>query len=339
VMKINVNPCVDVSYSSYYLKGLYDCFGRNVVQFRAGCFHEFNTGTTFPFVIEKDNININFVIDYGDNHEINANWYNWCDVYGIINFKSDLVDNSFHPKIIRLAPGFGIKIWNLVETIQTSIINFLLSHKHIKNPRKFFGRYWKLYNYSPLRDYLGANPLINYIFQAGTLWQSDEWINNDDHVNRYRFNFFEAANSVFNVRFEGGFVSSSKKNENQDFQKFLLDKWIPNKIYLSKVKNSVVVFNTPAWSLCHGWKLGEYLALGKAIISTPLFYELPSPLIHGTHIHYCSGGIDDIKEAIELIINDEEYRNKLEKGASEYYLRYVKPDVQIKSLLNPLLVQ
>ena len=37
--------------------------------------------------------------------------------------------------------------------------------------------------------------------------------------------------------------------------------------WISKTKQSAIVFNTPAFWSCHGWKLGEYLAMGKCIIS------------------------------------------------------------------------
>ena len=86
-----------------------------------------------------------------------------------------------------------------------------------------------------------------------------------------------------------------------------------------KTKSSAVVFNTPAVWLCHGFKLAEYLALGKAIISTFISRELPSPLVHGRHVHYIDGSPISFREAIELILSDQGYRINLERNAYDYY--------------------
>ena len=55
------------------------------------------------------------------------------------------------------------------------------------------------------------------------------------------------------------------------------------------------------------WDLGEYLALGKAIISTPLFNDLPAPLTHGINIHFVENDVDSIKEAVSYIIANPDY--------------------------------
>ncbi len=76
------------------------------------------------------------------------------------------------------------------------------------------------------------------------------------------------------------------------FVDFTMASRIPFTEYMTKLKSSLVIFNTPAVFGCHGWKLAEFRALGKAIISTPLTRELPSPLEHGTHVHFVDGSID-----------------------------------------------
>jgi hypothetical protein len=53
--------------------------------------------------------------------------------------------------------------------------------------------------------------------------------------------------------------------------------------------------------------LGEYLAMGKAIISTPLSNKLPEDFIHGKIIHIISN-LEELKNAILLIIEDNSYR-------------------------------
>src|SRR5262249_47673698 len=104
--------------------------------------------------------------------------------------------------------------------------------------------------------------------------------------------------------------------------------------YLAKTRSSALVFNTPAVWSCHGWKLGEFLALGKAIISTPLVRELPAPLVHGCHIHYVDGSLDSIRAAIQLLLNDHDYRKHLERNAYDYYSSFLSPKRVVERLLD-----
>ena len=95
---------------------------------------------------------------------------------------------------------------------------------------------------------------------------------------------------------------------------------------------SAFVFNTPAFWDCHGWKLGEYLALGKCIISTPLSNDLPAPLVHGVHIHYVQPNEESIREAVEYILSHKEYRKTLERNAKSYWDKYGTPEQSLHLL-------
>ena len=98
--------------------------------------------------------------------------------------------------------------------------------------------------------------------------------------------------------------------------KFVLKRY-PISEYIKKTKLSTIVFNTPSVHNCHGWKLGEYLAMGKAIISTPLSNNLPEDLVHGKNIHFVSN-MSELKIAINFLLDNSSYRMILEQGAKEY---------------------
>jgi glycosyltransferase involved in cell wall biosynthesis len=105
--------------------------------------------------------------------------------------------------------------------------------------------------------------------------------------------------------------------------------------YIRKTQSSTVVFNTPAVLRCHGWKLAEFLALGKAIISTPLERLLPAPLEMGRDIHYVDPvSVDSIRDAVERIRGDDAYRRHLEEGARQYYVKYLQPAAVIRRILS-----
>ena len=91
------------------------------------------------------------------------------------------------------------------------------------------------------------------------------------------------------------------------------------KDYLKKIKESVVVFNTPAVLKCHGWKLAEYLALGKVIISTPISRELPDSLIDYKHLLLTDGSEEDIEKKVIEIISNPELAKELSSQSKEYF--------------------
>ena len=98
--------------------------------------------------------------------------------------------------------------------------------------------------------------------------------------------------------------------------------------YLAEVRRSAVVFNSPAVHGCLGWKLGEYLALGKAIISVSLGgRRLPADLVHGEHVHFVEDDVDAMRDALELILHDDGYRRHLEVGARRWYDEQMSPAV------------
>ena len=333
-IKIIIDPIVNIYYASFYIQGLFDKFGKQNIVFKSTPFKSIkNRAENFNFIIYRNNKEIRYSIHVDDPFTIKKDSYDWCDVYGNVNANFEKTSVEFHPKLISLAPSFGIRVWNLPQTAFYSIQNILKINAKL-NSRKFLGKYkrqWKLR--LPYQEYLSNNqPTIQsipYIFHLSTLWYNDEWNKNDEGVNRARANFIQACKSIDKIRFEGGLATLNSSTVNPDFIPLIFNGIISIQDYLDKLKQSVLVFNTPAFWSCHGWKLGEYLALGKAIISTPLSNDLPSPIVHGENIHIVENDEAEIKKAILLIVNDDVYRHKLEKGARAYWEKYGTP---VKSL-------
>ncbi len=103
--------------------------------------------------------------------------------------------------------------------------------------------------------------------------------------------------------------------------------------YINKIKSSSFVFNTPAVFDCHGWKLGEFLAMGKAIISTPILNELPEKLTHSENIHIITDD-SELENAIKTLLNDQNYKRHLEANAKAYYEKHASPKSVIKYILE-----
>jgi glycosyltransferase involved in cell wall biosynthesis len=185
-----------------------------------------------------------------------------------------------------------------------------------------------IYNYSHL-------PFEkNYVFLIASIWHKTT-----AYVNLDRANFIRACKMNSNIQFEGGLIDIGYEC---DYIKDLDELKIGNvKVklseYIQKTQKSNFVFNTPSVGRCHGWKLAEYLCMGKAIISTPLSNNLPFPLVHGKNIHFVEENLESIKAAIDYLLKNHDYVKQLEKGALEYWNDFGAPQKVIQNIISEVL--
>ncbi len=327
-MKIIIYAVVDVFYYSFYIEGLYKLYGRKNVSFGTEQFPEFPSRTFAAIFKEKGKgKETKIVIDALDSPGISVKNLEWCDIYGKVNYNESTIPDIHKEKIIILGPSFGVRIWTLPETIFFSLSNYWKSKKRIYLKKYFFTSYYRQYKRLPYSKYFQAfKAKNNYIYFISSLWK------NEPETNELRAKFIKACRETDEIKFEGGFAPRSDK-DGLDYSE-LIHKRIPPSEYLKKIKDSFVVFNTPAVQQCHGWKLAEFLALGKAIITTSHMNELPQALEHGIHLHYVASSKEEIKDVILKIYNDVDYRKNLEENSKEYFTQYLTPEKTIQRLLS-----
>lgn len=336
--QIILDPVTNVYYSSFYIQGLIDRFGAKSIIFDKKPFQQLEARDyNFNFVLCEPGKMTRISIDFEDFDTINNECYEWCDRYGKVNTNWRQTTHEEYPKLISLAPGFGIRVWSLTKTSQLAISNVIKSRISIPKARKLLGKYKRQYTLRCSINFYHPELQTErqpYIYHVSTLWYSDKRNNNDNGVNKSRANFIRACKNSSTLAFEGGLVPQDKNRSSVDkFADVLYEHEVSVHEYIAKTQKSCIVFNTPAFWNCHGWKLGEYLALGKAIISLPLSNDLPAPLIHGENIHFIKNDSEEaIKEAILLLIKDENYRYKLERGARSYWENYGTPCKSIELL-------
>ena len=332
-MIIIIDPFVNVYYASFYIRGLSEKFGNASLKVSNEPFRELkDRANCFNIVIRQNGETKKISIDAGDFDTIDASCYEWCDVYGKVNTNWAKTPKADYPKMVSLAPSFGIRLWDWKGTTYHALLNLVISGSY-SNARKFIGKYKRQFALRlPLSAYIPEPSKENYIFHVSTLWQNDEYNQNDERLNIPRAHFMEVCKSLPEINFEGGFYYSGTHPLNDRFKELVLHGYMPPKMYLQKIKASTLVFNTPAYWNCHGWKLGEYLALGKAIISTPLSNDLPEPLVHGENIHIIHNDKDETVQAVQRLLHDTDYRHHLEQGARAYYLRNATPAMSLALL-------
>ena len=343
-IKIIIDPRSSYTYGSFYLYGLIALFGKENVSFSLNPFKELpDIGWNMRFIAVKDSVT-KYFIHTDDGCNIRKQDYQWCDVYGHVNANFKEAPKRDYPKLVSLVPSFGIRALSDRQALFMSIHNLLIAMPFVlnrtewkknankveinryQNIKHYFGRIYKTqHNRVTYYDYtIPCSSEDNYVFFCSTLWNDTPSNSNDTGVNLRRAIFMRACKSIPNLVFEGGFVAdeSSSKEKFSD----LITSGVSLSDWIAKTKKSALVFNTPAFWNCHGWKLGEYLALGKCIISTPLSNDLPAPLEHGIHIHYVEPTIDALRDAIVFIVSHKDYRLKLEQNAKAYWEKYGTPE-------------
>lgn len=317
-----IDTASDILYSSFYIKALQVKFKNHSIHFTSVPFKDLSLEdrlSVMLFIIKTGNTERRFAIDMSDQNHIHQSLYDWSDIYGHVNCPLD----NHQEKLKALCPSFGVRCWDIPSTIRHI---HLASQQNTDSLRKIIGKHYRMLRRPQYEDYLTAMNCIdnNFVFHCSTLWKSDEWNRNDETVNLTRARFIRAVKSINDLQFEGGLVSHRKDYAANLFDDCLTHSYSANK-YLQLSKRSAFVFNTPAYWGCHGWKLGEYMAMGKAILSTRLHNALPAPLVHGFHIHIIENTIDSISDGIQYMYTHPDYCQELGENIHNYWEQYGSP--------------
>lgn len=346
-MKIIIDPRGGYSYLTYYILGFEQVFGKSNISYDIKPFLDLDYSTEskwksgFPMIFIEDGKQYKFFLDPQDPPQIEEERYAWCDVYGKVNPEFNAKDK--YPKMIYLGPEFGLRLHSLPWLVTKAVTDYIKIRKYTAEP---FQAVLKNYLYTFIRrrsiSYYERKTDIrgNYIFHASTLWYNN-FAKTD--TNYWRGEYLKACKKA-GIEIEGGLYYigdlPSVLAEMPDYPKykeiykdFIYDKRLPMDDYIRKTKESVMVFNTPSVCGCHGWKLAEYLCMGKAIISTPFQREMPYPMEHGKNIHFVNTS-QELYDAVVKISTDDEYRHQLEQGARDYYEKWVAPSRVVKRMVE-----
>lgn len=207
------------------------------------------------------------------------------------------------------------------------------SYSRIPNIRQFASDYKAQLNRPLLTEYLSeVEEKPNYVYFVSSLWKKEL------KTNTFRANFIRVLKNQKRINFEGGFAPRNK-NDISGYDDLIIRKREKMEMYLLKTKQSLLSFNTPAVLDCHGWKLAEFLALGKVIISTPLSRKLPSYLVDNKHILFTDGSVNSITEKINYVLENPEIKKKIENESFQYYKKFLAPDKVIMQIFDNLMIK
>lgn len=337
-MKVIIHPAANPLYAWFYIQALIQQFGKKNVSFSAKPFVDFPNDAhevqLLFITIDESGKTTRYAIDTNDFHSVKSGVYDWCDVYGHCNANLKATPADQCDKLVSLCPGFGVRpesnpIWYALQAVSNAV------QSHPTHLKRFMGKYLRSWTTCvPISEYKQIEAKDDYVFFCSTLWYNDEWNKNDETLNLTRARFIRACRRVGSLHFEGGLVSQGAERSSEQLFHDCLCRSYSKTDWLHKTQQSAIVFNTPAFWGCHGWKLGEYLALGKCIVSTPLLNDLPYPLEHGKNIHFVENNEDAMVQTIEYLLAHPDYRKELESGALEYWSNYGSMQASLSLLFN-----
>ena len=153
-----------------------------------------------------------------------------------------------------------------------------------------------------------------------------------ENINETRAECIRSLRREFGERFFGGLAHDDYSIEH--FKDCLLpDSNLSNKRrYLEIIKGYPICVATSGLNRSNGWKLGEYVALSKAILTEPLHYKVTGNFsAEKNYLEFTDSA--QLLNAAARLFEDEKLRFQIMLNNYEYYLAFVKPDSLILQTL------
>jgi hypothetical protein len=151
-----------------------------------------------------------------------------------------------------------------------------------------------------------------------------------EEVNEGRVAVVRALRKAFGKRFVGGLVPTDYARKY--FPDALSDNPTRQSQYITMSKRSLVGIYTRGLFHSLAFKLPEYLAASKCIVSEPLRNQLPVPLVEGRH-YLVYRTIDECVEHCARLLDDYESARRLRQEAWTYYKEEVEPAAHLTNCL------
>ncbi|MHA4842631.1 hypothetical protein ACX0G7_00645 [Flavitalea antarctica] len=223
--------------------------------------------------------------------------------------------------------------------------NLLLYSGSLKNKVKYVLKTNKLlkqisakrFYYEEDFEFLPIKPKTNNILFLTRLWDPNEAKSERSkefriRINKTRVECIERCRDTYGVDFTGGLYR--EKFALKNFPDLIMDDALTNKSgFLKAVKDHAICIATTGLHKSIGWKMAEYVAASRAIVSEPLNFDLPGQF--SIDENYCQfDTADQLIEQIDKLRGSQSEMLKLMINNFHYYNNFVKPE---RLILNSLI--
>lgn len=254
------------------------------------------------------------VVDFHDNFDFIAqDNLSACDVYYKVNYRPEFIRtlSSHSEKIKPFIPHFtvsGERDVSILPRLAGSWMERINYYKLLKpqnlNWRKLLyqagparlKRYRTFVKFSDNARYDSIRPIPDRIFFIASLYKD----NSDQlkEVNARRINLVRLLKREYGKHFYGGIVNSELSLDR--CPDLIFQDYLPHARYLEECKRSDICVYSNGPNNCLSWKLGEYIWLGKPVVSERLFTEFNQSFTTNCHLSESSGTHEIVKSIEEL---------------------------------------
>ena len=188
---------------------------------------------------------------------------------------------------------------------------------------------------------LRADPNVLFLVAAYDPYddpaRSQQKIDDRIFINETRARCIRLLKDALGPRFTGGFSYSRFAAE--QYADLVVPPDSTSQVqYLRTLHSFPICVATTGLHGSTGWKLAEYVAFSKAILSERLVYDVPGTFAPGSHYIEFTSPEECLNGAIRLI-EDVALRQKLMQSNAAYYRDYLRPDALVRNALTTALEQ
>jgi hypothetical protein len=167
--------------------------------------------------------------------------------------------------------------------------------------------------------------------------RAQEKIDDRIFINETRARCIRLLKDALGPRFSGGFSHSRFAVEH--YPDLVVPAGSTSQVnYVDALKSFPICVATTGLHGSTGWKLAEYVAFSKAIVSERLVYEVPGTFAPGKNYIEFTSPEECLNGAVRLI-EDVALRQQLMQSNATYYRDYLRPDALVRNALRTALEQ
>lgn len=143
-----------------------------------------------------------------------------------------------------------------------------------------------------------------------------------EEINDMRARCIVAIRREFGARAIAGFAPSEVART--QYPDLVYDGPTDQRSYLRLLREVPICVATTGLHGSIGWKMGEYVAFAKAIVSERLHYVVPG--LQADHHYLEFSGVDNLLAAVSRLFDDAGQRHAMMHANAAYYRDYLRPD-------------
>lgn len=154
--------------------------------------------------------------------------------------------------------------------------------------------------------------------------EAEKWRESLDSTTRSRLNYIKVLKNHFGDKIIAG-VSDDDFSRKICPELIIDSKITERNNYINLIKQNYICITSEGLHHSIGWKFGEYVAAGKAIISEPPYYEIPHGFNENTNYLTYKNENECIQKC-EYLMSNIDAVHRMEAENRLYYSQHLKPD-------------